>query len=228
MAISKGAGARVLGAGLALAIGGGARNLCRPWARQPRRAGRCCSRPTGILSGHGGQSTGTGAPSPAMTPAVAGVGSPLSEISEVSGGGGDAFGTSVAISGSTAVVGAPAETANGNPAQGVVRIYAKSGTAWVLQAEIHLGRRRDGGPVRFLVGNHRFDPGRGRPRTHGRRPQDKCRSGLRLHQERDGVEPDSRARAVRSELGERVRHQRLDLGLDDRRGRSLPQHRHLL
>jgi hypothetical protein len=134
MAISKGAGARVLGAGLALAIGGALVTLPALGAAAAAR-GPVLLGPTGILSGHGGQSTGTGAPSPAVTPAVAGVGSPLSEISEVSGGGGDAFGTSVAISGSTAVVGAPAETANGNPAQGVVRIYAKSGTAWVLQAE---------------------------------------------------------------------------------------------
>ena len=48
----------------------------------------------------------------------------------------DLFGTSVAISGSTAFVGAPRHTVGTNVSEGVAYVFAPSGTAWSQQAEL--------------------------------------------------------------------------------------------
>jgi hypothetical protein len=63
------------------------------------------------------------------------VGSQLAELVPVSGNTDGDFGSPVAISGNTAVIGAFYQTANGNADQGVVYVYAKSGSSWVEQSE---------------------------------------------------------------------------------------------
>jgi hypothetical protein len=81
-----------------------------------------------------------GAPSPAVAPqsVVRGpiaVGSELAELIPISGNTEGHFGWPVALSGNTAVIGAWGQTAEGNANQGVVYVYAKSGSSWVEQSE---------------------------------------------------------------------------------------------
>ncbi len=56
--------------------------------------------------------------------------------SETFGAGGDQIGTSVAISGDTAVVGAPGSDVSGFTDQGAVYVYQRNGAAWALQATV--------------------------------------------------------------------------------------------
>src|SRR5206468_3735868 len=49
---------------------------------------------------------------------------------------GDQFGSSVAVSGGTAIVGAPTRTVFGNPERGAAYIFVQSGTTWIQQAEL--------------------------------------------------------------------------------------------
>jgi hypothetical protein len=62
------------------------------------------------------------------------VGTQQAELYSVDGQVNGEAGAAVSISGSLAAVGAPYETANGNASQGVVYIFAKSGSTWYLQA----------------------------------------------------------------------------------------------
>ena len=52
------------------------------------------------------------------------------------GAAGDFFGTSVAIIGNTAVVGAYGDDVNGNSAQGSAYVFVRSGSSWVQQAKL--------------------------------------------------------------------------------------------
>jgi MYXO-CTERM domain-containing protein len=58
------------------------------------------------------------------------------ELTASDGAAGDDFGSSVAVSGGTAVVGAPMQTVAGNAEQGAAYIFAQSGTTWARQAEL--------------------------------------------------------------------------------------------
>jgi hypothetical protein len=51
----------------------------------------------------------------------------------------DYFGKSVAIDGSTAVIGSPDRTVNGHVSQGAAYVYTRSGTFWSLQAVLTAG-----------------------------------------------------------------------------------------
>jgi hypothetical protein len=130
---SKRASVRTLGATLALTIGAGLALL-------PASMSGAASRGPLVLptlpegTSAGAASAPALAPD-AVTPDTTPIGGQLSEISAVAGGPNAAYGASVAISGSTAVVGALYQTANGNAEQGVVYVYAKSGSSWVQQAE---------------------------------------------------------------------------------------------
>lgn len=46
------------------------------------------------------------------------------------------FGFAVALNGSTAVIGSPASTVNGNPAQGSAYVFVRSGTTWSQQQQL--------------------------------------------------------------------------------------------
>jgi hypothetical protein len=59
------------------------------------------------------------------------------------GTSGDEFGASVALYGDTALVGAPFHTVNGNSGQGVVYVFARSGTTWSQQAILTAGTSLD-------------------------------------------------------------------------------------
>jgi len=65
------------------------------------------------------------------------------ELTEFGGKNGGLFGYSVAVSGSTAVVGTPYEQIGSNPGQGVAYVFVQSGTTWSLQQELTAS---DGGP----------------------------------------------------------------------------------
>jgi len=58
------------------------------------------------------------------------------ELTASDGAAGDNFGNSVAVSGSTAVVGAPDHTVGSNSYQGAAYIFVQSGTDWSQQAEL--------------------------------------------------------------------------------------------
>ncbi len=48
----------------------------------------------------------------------------------------DVFGTSVAVSGNTVLIGAPAKTLRSNPVQGAAYVFVRSGTTWTQQQEL--------------------------------------------------------------------------------------------
>ena len=58
------------------------------------------------------------------------------ELTTPGGAVGDGFGDSMAISGGTALVGAPQTSVNGQKSAGVVYIFTRSGTSWSEQAEL--------------------------------------------------------------------------------------------
>ena len=58
------------------------------------------------------------------------------ELTSSDGGAGDAFGSSVAISGGTVVVGAYLRTIGSNAGQGATYVFVQSGTTWSQQAEL--------------------------------------------------------------------------------------------
>jgi hypothetical protein len=58
------------------------------------------------------------------------------QLTAVGGGGGDQFGTNVAIDGNTAVVGAPLDNVLANNDQGSAYVYVRSGGAWIQQAQL--------------------------------------------------------------------------------------------
>ena len=60
------------------------------------------------------------------------------------GGQSDTFGTSVAISGDTAIVGAPQDDIGGNVNQGSAYVFTRSGTTWTHQQKLTAS---DGGQV---------------------------------------------------------------------------------
>jgi hypothetical protein len=60
----------------------------------------------------------------------------LAELTSSDGAYSDSFGYSVALSGSTAVVGAPNHTVGSNPAQGAAYVFVQSGNTWSQQAEL--------------------------------------------------------------------------------------------
>ncbi len=83
-------------------------------------------------------------------PAIPGPGVPSAYVFTLSGGAwteqqqllsgtsatGDDFGTAVALSGDTAVIGAPATTVGSSAAQGVVYVFTRTGTTWALSSQI--------------------------------------------------------------------------------------------
>jgi hypothetical protein len=58
------------------------------------------------------------------------------ELDEPTGASGDYFGTSVAISGNTAVVGTPGRSVNGKAGAGAVYVFTRTGTAWGTPTEL--------------------------------------------------------------------------------------------
>ena len=58
------------------------------------------------------------------------------ELTASDGAAGDQFGYSVAVSGSTVVVGAPYHTVGSNPSQGAAYVFVQSGGTWSQQAEL--------------------------------------------------------------------------------------------
>ncbi len=58
------------------------------------------------------------------------------ELTVDDGSGNDQFGSAVAISGDTAVVGANLETVGSNPEQGAAYVFVRSGTTWSQQAKL--------------------------------------------------------------------------------------------
>ncbi len=58
------------------------------------------------------------------------------ELTATDGAGGDQFGTSVAVSGNTVVVGAPDHSAGGNAKQGTAYVFTSSGSTWSQQQEL--------------------------------------------------------------------------------------------
>ncbi len=78
-------------------------------------------------------------PGPGAAYVFAGSGKTWSQQAELSASdavAGDIFGGSVALSGSTGVVGAPNHTVNSNSSQGAAYVFAQSGTTWSQQAEL--------------------------------------------------------------------------------------------
>ena len=76
------------------------------------------------------------------------------------------FGNSVAVSGSTAVVGATYHTVGSNAEQGAAYVFVQSGTTWTQQAELTVVRRRRERLLRHLGGGERqHGRGRSRPTT---------------------------------------------------------------
>ncbi len=60
------------------------------------------------------------------------------ELTASDGASGDAFGTSVSISGDTVVIGAPNATVDGNVFQGAVYVFVRSGTTWSQQQKLSI------------------------------------------------------------------------------------------
>ena len=58
------------------------------------------------------------------------------ELTASDGAAGDNFGGSVSLSGSTAIIGAPAKAVNANSGQGAAYVFVRSGTTWSQQAEL--------------------------------------------------------------------------------------------
>ena len=58
------------------------------------------------------------------------------ELTAPDGTAGDGFGYSIAVSGNTAVIGAPDRTIGANEFQGAVYVFVQSGTSWVEQQEL--------------------------------------------------------------------------------------------
>ena len=58
------------------------------------------------------------------------------ELTASDGAAGDGFGTSVALSGDTALVGAPGKTVGGQIAAGAAYVFSGTGTSWSQQAEL--------------------------------------------------------------------------------------------
>jgi hypothetical protein len=58
------------------------------------------------------------------------------ELTSSDGGELDHFGTSVAVSGTTVIVGAPYHTVGSNNEQGAAYVFVKSGETWIQQAEL--------------------------------------------------------------------------------------------
>jgi len=58
------------------------------------------------------------------------------EVTASDGAAGDQFGQSVALSGTTALIGADEKTINGNASQGAVYVYTESNSTWSQQAEL--------------------------------------------------------------------------------------------
>ncbi len=61
---------------------------------------------------------------------------PQGELTPADGAGGDAFGSSVAVSGDTIIVGAPGHQVGHNAGQGAAYVYKLSGTTWTPQQEL--------------------------------------------------------------------------------------------
>ena len=91
--------------------------------------------------------------------ASAGSAAQQAELTAADGARGDQFGLAVAISGSTAVVGAPFK----NSETGAAYVFVRSGTTWSAGQALHRPRRR-GGRVRPVGGHCWVDRGGGRPR----------------------------------------------------------------
>lgn len=68
-----------------------------------------------------------------------GVWTQATELSANDGAANDEFGVSVLISGTTAVVGAPGATVNGNAGQGAVYVFSDSGGTWTQTAKLTAG-----------------------------------------------------------------------------------------
>ncbi|GIW39447.1 MAG: hypothetical protein KatS3mg076_0024 [Candidatus Binatia bacterium] len=62
----------------------------------------------------------------------------------------DEFGTSVAVSGDTVVVGAPLHDVSGNSAQGAAYVFVRSGSSWSDMTEVAKLLASDGGAVDFF------------------------------------------------------------------------------
>lgn len=69
------------------------------------------------------------------------------ELTSSDGGTSDGFGTSVAVSGSTIVVGAPGHSVGSNVEQGAAYVFVQSGSTWVQQAELTAS---DGATLNFF------------------------------------------------------------------------------
>ena len=58
------------------------------------------------------------------------------ELTASDAAAGDEFGSSVALSGDTALVGADGKTVGGNNDAGAAYVFTRSGTSWTQQAEL--------------------------------------------------------------------------------------------
>ena len=70
------------------------------------------------------------------------------ELTAADGASGDSFGTSVAISGTTAMVGAPSKDSS----TGAAYVFARSGTAWPQQAKLTAADATAGDQFGYWVG----------------------------------------------------------------------------
>ena len=70
------------------------------------------------------------------TTTPAGNRTPLQEVTPIDGVAGDGFGASVAIDGTTAVIGAPNKTVNSRSEQGVAYVYTYQNGAWTQRTEL--------------------------------------------------------------------------------------------
>jgi hypothetical protein len=70
------------------------------------------------------------------------------ELTAADGASGDSFGTSVAISGTTAMVGAP----NKDSSTGAAYVFVRSGTAWPQQAKLTAADATAGDQFGYWVG----------------------------------------------------------------------------
>jgi hypothetical protein len=64
---------------------------------------------------------------------------PAQELSAKDGAKGDAFGSSVAVNGGIAVVGAPGHSVDGHTAAGAAYVFVQSGSTWALASELTAG-----------------------------------------------------------------------------------------
>ena len=73
------------------------------------------------------------------------------ELAAIDGATGDGFGSAVAVSGGTAIVGAPKHGVDGGAGQGAAYVFVQSGTTWTQQAELTASDGAVGGSFGYSV-----------------------------------------------------------------------------